>query len=160
MADGDEELRDLYRDVLIDYFRDDTFKGEVPDADFHAHGVNPTCGDDIRITIARDGERLSKIRFVGRGCVISQASSAMMCEALEGRTIEEARKLVADFRAMMVENAPVDGLPEALSEVDALEGVRKFPIRVKCAVLAWITFLQGIEDGLRGKNHAEYTEVM
>jgi len=159
MADGDAELQDLYRDILIDYFRDGTHKGEIPDADIRAHGANPTCGDDIRLTISRRGDKIEKIRFAGHGCVISQASSAMMCEAFEGRTIEEARGFVAAFRALMVEGLPADKLPEALSELEALEGVRKFPIRVKCALLSWITFLQGIDDALRGKASSEYTEA-
>lgn len=159
MADGDSELQDLYRDVLIDYFRDDAYKGELDKPDIRAHGVNPTCGDDIKITIERDGDSVAKIRFAGHGCVISQASSAMMCEAIEGKTFEDARGLVAAFRAMMVENASVEDLPEALGEVEALEGVRKFPIRVKCALLAWITFLQGVEDALEGRSETEYTEA-
>jgi len=157
--EGDAELQDLYRDVLIDYFRDGTHKGELADADINAHGANPTCGDEIKISIARSGDVIDKIRFSGHGCVISQASSAMMCEAVEGRTIEEARGFVAAFRAMMVENLPAAELPEALSELEALEGVRKFPIRVKCALLSWITFLQGLDDALAGKSRSEYTEA-
>ncbi|MFH2204730.1 MAG: Fe-S cluster assembly sulfur transfer protein SufU [Elusimicrobiota bacterium] len=159
MADGDAELQDLYRDVLIDYFRDGTHKGELPDADIRAHGANPTCGDEIKITIVRRGDVIEGIRFAGHGCVISQASSAMMCEAVEGRTTAEARGFVAAFRAMMVENLPADRLPEALGELEALEGVRKFPIRVKCALLSWITLLQGLDDAIAGKAQSEYTET-
>ncbi len=149
--EGDAELQDLYRDVLIDYYRDDTYKGEIDGADISAHGVNPVCGDEIKVSISREGDVLRAIRFSGRGCVISQASSCMMCEALEGKTIEEARGLVGKFRAMMVENLPLGELPEALCEVEALEGVRKFPIRVKCALLAWITCLQGLDGALKGE---------
>lgn len=159
MAEGDEELTDLYRDVLIDYFRDATYKGKAASADIRAHGMNPTCGDEIEITIKKDGDRIAQIRFSGHGCVISQASSTMMCEAVEGASLEKAESLVAAFRSMMVENLPAAQLPEELSETEALEGVRKFPIRVKCALLAWITLRQGIEESRRGRASARYTEV-
>lgn len=159
MAVGDAELQDLYRDVLIDYYRDAAHKGAAEGADLHSHGVNPVCGDQIEITLRRAGGRIEEIRFSGSGCVISQASVAMMCEAFEGKTIEEARVLTDAFKGMMLGGKPADSLPEALSEVDALEGVRKFPLRVKCALLGWNTFLQGIEDEARGKKNAEYEET-
>lgn len=159
MAEGDSELRDLYRDVLIDYFRDPSHKGVVAAADLRSHGVNPVCGDEIELTLSRPNGSIGEIRYQGHGCVISQASSAMMCEALEGRTLAEARNLVAEFKRMMLENAPADSLPEALGEVQALEGVRKFPLRIKCALLGWNTFLQGLNDALLGKGASEYEEV-
>lgn len=159
MAEGDAELQDLYRDVLIDYFRDPSHKGRASRADLHSHGVNPLCGDEIELTLARKGDALEEIRFTGHGCVISQASSAMMCEAVEGRTAEQARELAGAFKAFMLENAPAGSLPEALEEARALEGVRKFPVRIKCALLAWNTLLQGLRDGAQGRSESEYQET-
>ena len=159
MAQGDAELQDLYRDVLVDYYRDPSHKGKTDPVDIHAHGVNPVCGDEIELPLSRKGDAISGIKFSGHGCVISQASSAMMCEVLEGKTFAEARELVRAFKGMMIENAPVEALPESLSEAVALEGVRKFPLRVKCALLGWNTFMQGLEDHFKGKVDAEYQET-
>ncbi len=142
--EGDAELQDLYREVLLDYFRSTTRKGKLDPADVRAHGINPVCGDEIEITVQRDGGKVAKLRYAGHGCVISQASAAMMGEALEGKTEAQARSLIKAFKAMMLENAPVVSLPPELEAVSALEGVRKFPLRVKCATLAWNTVAQGM----------------
>ena len=155
MAEGDAELQDLYRDVLIDYYRDSSRKGKLPSPDFHSHGVNPVCGDEVELKMSKDGDKIGKIRYSGRGCVISQASTAMMAEALEGQPIGRANDFIRAFRAMLLENAPVDKLPDELSEAAALEGVRKFPVRVKCALLAWNTLKLGLEGA--GKNGREGT---
>lgn len=159
MAEGDAELQDLYRDVLIDYYRDPACKGELPGADFHAHGVNPLCGDEIRLSVQRSGDGIAQLRYTGHGCVISQASAAMMCEALASRPLAQALDFVGAFKAMMLDGAPAASLPEALSGAEALEGVRKFPLRIKCALLAWNTFLQGLSDGGAGRREAEYREA-
>jgi nitrogen fixation protein NifU and related proteins len=143
--EGDAELQDLYREVLIDYSRSSTRKGTVEPADLRAHGINPVCGDEIELTAAVVNGKLVQVRFTGHGCVISQASAAMMAEALEGSDIPKARGLLASFKKMMLENAPVDQLPAELETVAALEGVRKFPLRVKCATLGWNAMLQGLE---------------
>lgn len=162
MAQGDAELRDLYRDILIDYYRDSSHKGKIESPDFHGHGVNPVCGDEIELTLTREGDCIGRIRYAGRGCVISQASTAMMAGALEGRTMDRARGLIEAFRGMLLRNAPADQLPEEISETAALEGVRKFPVRVKCAMLAWNTLKLGLESGPVGNGAggtAEYQET-
>ncbi len=143
--EGDAELQDLYREVLLDFFRSTTRKGKLDPADVRAHGINPVCGDELEITAQRADGKISKLRYAGHGCVISQASAAMMGEALEGKSEPQARALIKSFKAMMLENAPVSGLPEELESVSALEGVRKFPLRVKCATLAWNTIAQGLD---------------
>lgn len=152
--EGDQELQDLYREVLLDYFRSGAHKGTLDPADFKAHGINPVCGDEIELTmkIAADGG-IAAVRFSGHGCVISQASSAMMAEALEGRSVANAKELVQAFKEMMLSKSPLESLPEALK---ALEGVRKFPMRVKCATLAWNTLQQGLTAA--GKK-SEFQEV-
>ena len=146
--EGDAELQDLYREVLLDYFRSTSRKGKVDPADVRAHGINPVCGDELEITARREGGRIKELRYAGHGCVISQASAAMMAEALEGQTEAKARELVRAFKTMMLENAPVSSLPPELEPLSALEGVRKFPLRVKCATLGWNTIAQGLETSL------------
>ncbi len=143
--EGDAELQDLYREVLLDYFRSTTRKGKVDPADLRAHGINPVCGDELEITAELKGGKVSKLRYAGHGCVISQASAAMMAEALEGADIPKAKALVAAFKKLMLENGDVKGLPPELEQLAALEGVRKFPLRVKCATLGWNTVMQGFE---------------
>ncbi len=143
--EGDAELQDLYREVLLDYFRSTTRKGKLDPADVRAHGINPVCGDELEITARREGGKIVSLRYAGHGCVISQASAAMMGEALEGQTEARAKELVKAFKTMMLENAPLSSLPEELEPLSALEGVRKFPLRVKCATLAWNTIAQGLE---------------
>jgi len=145
--EGDAELQDLYREVLLDYYRSTSRKGKVDPADLRAHGINPVCGDELEITARREGGRIVQLRYTGHGCVISQASAAMMAEALEGATAEKAKELIKAFKAMMLENAPASSLPEELEPLSALEGVRKFPLRVKCATLGWNTISQGLDGG-------------
>lgn len=143
--EGDSELQDLYRETLLDYFRSTARKGKLDPADVRAHGINPVCGDELEITARREGGNLAALRYAGHGCVISQSSAAMMAEALEGKSETQAKALVKAFKSMMLEGAPVSSLPEELEPLSALEGVRKFPLRVKCATLAWNTIAQGLE---------------
>jgi|SRR5208282_953002 len=160
MAEGDAELQDLYRDVLIDYYRDASHKGKLASPDFHSHGVNPMCGDEVEITMSRQGNTIGQIRHTGRGCVISQASTAMMAEALEGQNLGRAQDLIEAFRGMLLQNVPAAKLPEELSEAAALEGVRNFPMRVKCAMLAWNTLKLGLAANGNGADKtAEYQET-
>ncbi|TBR19056.1 SUF system NifU family Fe-S cluster assembly protein [bacterium] len=159
MNEGDSELQELYRDVLVDYYKDDTHKGRLDPHDVHAHGVNPVCGDEVELTLRLKAGKVSEIRYGGHGCVISRASVAMLCEALEGGTLADARRLAAAFKTFMLDKGPADDLPEALGEAAALAGVRKFPLRVKCALLGWNTLLQGLEGFSHGGHEAEYTDT-
>ncbi len=143
--EGDAELQDLYREVLLDYFRSTTRKGKVDPANLRAHGINPVCGDELEITAELKDGKVAKLRYAGHGCVISQASAAMMAEAIEGTDITKAKALIAAFKKLMLENGDVAGLPPELEQLASLEGVRKFPLRVKCATLGWNTVMQGFE---------------
>lgn len=144
-TEGDAELQDLYREVLLDYFRSATRKGKCDPADLRAHGINPVCGDELEITAELKDGKVARLRYAGHGCVISQASAAMMAEALEGADIPKAKALAAAFKKLMLENGEVSALPPELEPLACLEGVRKFPLRVKCATLGWNTILQGFE---------------
>lgn len=159
MAEGDAELADLYQEVLLDYYRSGSHKGRLAGASFASRGINPVCGDEIELTMTEDASgRIDRIRFAGHGCVISQASSAMMAESLEGASLSRARELVAAFKDMMLSKAPLEALPEELAALKSLGGVRRFPLRVKCATLAWNTLQQGLAAGAREKP-AEFQET-
>jgi nitrogen fixation NifU-like protein len=142
-------LEDLYRDVILDHYRRPRHRGALPHADVHAEGQNPACGDEFSLDLeVRDGTIVAA-GTGGEGCSISQASGSMMAEAVTGKTIAEARDLAHRFKVMMTiedgEN-PVD--PErpgaTLGDLEALQGVRRFPVRIKCADLPWAT----LEDAL------------
>jgi nitrogen fixation NifU-like protein len=133
-------LDDLYREVILDHYRRPRNKGALEPADAVREGANPLCGDEIRLfLVVRDGV-VRDVRFDGKGCSISQASASMMTERVKGRPVAEVRRLIAAFKGMMRGTAAEDDLGDLV----ALQGVRKFPVRVKCATLGWIT----LEDAL------------
>ncbi len=129
------ELEDLYQEVLLDHYRSPRHRGRPAGADHEAEGFNPLCGDRVKVFVELDGERLRAVGFDGSGCAISTASASLMCEALQGLTRAEAERLAADFRAAVTGAASID--PERLGKLVALAGVAEFPMRVKCATLAW-----------------------
>lgn len=151
MAEGDAELQDLYREVLLDYFRSSAHSDRLPKPDIEAEGKNPLCGDEVRLTLSVADGRIVKARHEGHGCVISRASTAMLAEALEGATLEKARELAETFKAMMLGKRPFDDCPEELDALKSLAGVAKFPVRVKCAILSWNTLLEGLKSPRSGK---------
>jgi len=136
-------LDDLYREVILDHYSHPRNKGELPDPDIKVEGANPLCGDELSIFVKLDGGRVAEVRFVGRGCSISQASASMMTEQIKGKTLDEARALAGRFRAMMQGEAVSE---DELGELMALQGVRKFPVRVKCATLSWVALEQGMAE--------------
>lgn len=149
-------LDDLYREVILDHYSHPRNKGELPDPDIKVDGTNPLCGDELSIFVQLDGERVADVRFVGRGCSISQASASMMTEQIKGKTLDEARALAARFKGMM-QGAAVS--EDELGELAALQGVRKFPVRVKCATLSWVALEQGVDEfvAAQGKVAAKAT---
>jgi nitrogen fixation protein NifU and related proteins len=139
------ELEDLYRDIILDHFRSPRNRGALPEADIQVEGVNPLCGDQIQITLKlRDGQ-VEDVRFDGKGCSISQSSASMMTEAVKGKPLGRSQELVKEFKRMMLENGSADDLPGDLEELASLEGVKKYPVRIKCAVLPWNTLLEGLK---------------
>ncbi len=142
------DLEELYRDILLDHYRRPRNKGHVPGtASCSADGANPLCGDQLSVELTVDDGHIVEIAFDGVGCSISQASASMMTEYVKGRSVEEARAGVDAFQRMMVEGEP---LGEEFGDIEALVGVAKFPVRVKCASLAWKTLDQALgEDAPR-----------
>ena len=133
----ESRMDDLYREVVMDHFRSPRGKAEVDNPDLVNVGLNPLCGDEIKVAVKFDGERVVGVQALSHGCSISVASASMMAELLAGRTREEAGKLIEAFRAIMRGEPPPEGLE--LGDLDALQGVRKYPVRVKCALLPWMT---------------------
>lgn len=140
---------DLYRDVILDHFRHPRNHGTLPGPDVTVQGVNPLCGDSLELMInVRDG-KIDDIKMTGNGCSISQSSASMMTEAIKGKSLGESEGLAQAFKKMMLANGSAADLPEELEELSALEGVQKYPVRVKCALLSWNTLLQGLEEWKR-----------
>lgn len=136
-------LEELYQDIILDHYRRPRNKGRVTPADLRAQDSNPLCGDEIEITMRLLDGRIAEVRFDGHGCSISQASASMMTQKLTGKTVEEARAFIEQFLGMMRGTIPFGG--REMGELKALEGVLKFPVRVKCATLAWHTAQKAME---------------
>lgn len=145
-------LEDLYREVILDHYRSPRNKGHLDAPDATAEGVNPLCGDEITLELNLSDGVVSDVAIDGQGCSISQSSASMMTEAIKGKTREEIDELVQGFRKMMsLEESNDPGLdPErpgaVLGDIEALQGVRKYPVRIKCASLAWNTLLEALDS--------------
>ncbi len=137
------ELNDLYREIILDHYRQPRNRGKLPNADLSGEGYNPLCGDEVTLRLIVEDEKVRQAMFEGRGCSISQASTSMMTEIIKGKTIADVREMIEMFKTMMTKDRPA--APE-LGDLEALEGVRKFPVRVKCATLAWNVLEQIIEE--------------
>ncbi len=129
------ELNELYQDIILDHFRHPRNKRELTDAEALVDEENPTCGDHIRLTAKVEGGKITDVKYDGKGCAISMASASMMSERLIGMTVAEARRLSADFAAVV--RGEKQMTEDELGELAALKGVKEFPLRVKCATMAW-----------------------
>jgi nitrogen fixation NifU-like protein len=131
------DLKELYRDVILDHNRRPRNFGPLEGASTRAEGNNPLCGDQLLLAVRLDGERIADIRFEGHGCAISTASASLMTEAVKGRDRAGARQLFDRVHALLTQP---DAAPDpSLGKLAALSGVREFPARVKCASLCWHT---------------------
>lgn len=142
-------LDDLYREIILDHYRSPRNRGELPPPAAHAVGHNPLCGDEIEVYLdVRDGV-VSDIKVGGQGCSISQSSASMMSQAVKGKPVDEVRALVHRFKSMMSIEELDESAPEVkLGDLEALQGVVKFPVRIKCAVLAWNTLTDALAESL------------
>jgi len=131
------DLKDLYRDVIVDHNRNPRNFRPMADADRHAEGFNPLCGDRLTLYVKLDGDRIGDVSFQGSGCAISVASASLLTESVKGRTVAEAELLFERMHALLTRDDDVD--PASLGKLAALSGVREFPARVKCASLCWHT---------------------
>ena len=140
-------LDDLYQEIILDHYRSPRNKGALPHADLHSEGFNPFCGDQVILMLALDeDERIGAVSFEGQGCSISQASASMLTAQLKGKSLEEAEELVRTFKGVMAGAELTEEQVEELGEIAALQGVRQFPIRIKCALLGWTTLQDAIAE--------------
>jgi nitrogen fixation NifU-like protein len=130
------QLTELYREVILDHNKHPRNFGRLDPHDAEARGHNPLCGDQLTITLRRDGDRIDDLRFEGNGCAISMASASMMTEAVKGKDRAAAAELAARMHALLTKDSAGS---EGLGKLAALSGVREFPVRVKCASLCWHT---------------------
>ena len=144
----DHSLRELYQEVILDHSRHPRHFGTLEHPTHKAEGYNPLCGDKVSVTLVLNQEgRVADINFTGKGCAISQASASLMTELLAGRTLEEAQKLMDGF-LHLVKGEEVKTLsPDDREYLDVMAGLSEFPMRVKCATLAWHTFKSAVEEG-------------
>jgi nitrogen fixation NifU-like protein len=137
------DLSDLYQEVILDHNRRPRNFRRIDGSSHHAEGYNPLCGDRVSVFVKVTGDRIDDLAFEGSGCAISKASASLMTDRLKGCTVEEARDLFARFHKMVT--TPVDQPVEDLGKLVALAGVREFPVRVKCASLAWHTLKAALD---------------
>jgi len=140
------ELDSLYREIVLDHFRSPRGKKDLGQADLENQGFNPICGDEVKVSLKMEGDRIADAAINSRGCSISVAAGSMLAELIVGKTRAEVERLGEAFREMLHGNPVPDGLD--LGDLDALEGVKKLPIRVKCALLAWTT----LRDALKARD--------
>jgi nitrogen fixation protein NifU and related proteins len=144
----DPSLRELYQEVILDHSRHPRHFGALDNATHKAEGYNPLCGDRVTVMLALDEQgRVIDIKFQGKGCAISQASASMMTELLAGRTKTEAEKLMTGFLHLVKGEDAGDRAPDDREHLDVMSGISEFPMRVKCATLAWHTFKNAVEEG-------------
>jgi nitrogen fixation protein NifU and related proteins len=141
-------LDDIYKEVILDHYKNPRNKRELPGAELTCHANNPLCGDEITVYAHLEDDRVAEVTFEGAGCSISQSSASMMTESVTGATVGDAMALASDFRGMM--SGDVEPEEARFGDLVALKGVVQYPIRIKCAVLAWDV----LQDALDGSGDA------
>ena len=146
-------LDDIYKEVILDHYKNPRNKRDLPGAELSCTRNNPLCGDEISVFAHVEDGKILEVTFQGAGCSISQSSASMMTEAVAARTVEDALGLAGDFRGMMA--GEVEPTEDRFGDLVALKGVVKYPIRIKCAVLAWDV----LQDALTGAGEASGTQT-
>ena len=131
------ELQELYQSLILDHNRSPRNFGTLDGADRHAEGYNPLCGDQVALDLKLDGDRIADIKFSGNGCAISKASASLMTTAVKGKTLAEAEALFSGFHGLVTGTAVPEDPKKTLGKLAIFAGVAEFPVRVKCATLAW-----------------------
>lgn len=142
-------LEELYREVILDHYRNPRNRVPLDEPEAEAEGVNPLCGDEVKVELQFDDGAVSQVSVRGHGCSISQSSGSMMGEAIKGLSRQEVVELAARFQAMLTEESESAEQPppepgSVMGELDALQGVRRYPVRIKCASLPWTTLVQAV----------------
>ncbi|HVX89360.1 MAG TPA: SUF system NifU family Fe-S cluster assembly protein [Gemmatimonadales bacterium] len=131
------ELQELYQSLILDHNKSPRNFGTLEGADRHAEGYNPLCGDQVALDLKLDGDRIADIKFSGNGCAISKASASLMTTAVKGKTLAEAEALFTGFHGLVTGTAVPEDPKKSLGKLAIFAGVAEFPVRVKCATLAW-----------------------
>ncbi len=148
-------LDDIYKEVILDHYKNPRNKRDLPGAELTSTQNNPLCGDEITVFVHRDGDTIAEVAFLGAGCSISQSSASMMTEAVAGKGVDQAKALAADFRGMMAGEVEPD--EDGFGDLVALKGVVKYPIRIKCAVLAWDVLQEALDGGGAARGSAPHS---
>ena len=138
------DLTELYQEVILDHSRRPRNFGELPSATARAQGDNPSCGDEIHLALRLEEDRVGEIKFTGQGCAISQASASLMTTKLKGKSRADSLQLLRAFEALVTQE--VAETDRSLGDLRVMAGVRKFPQRVKCAMLAWRAAEQALTE--------------
>jgi nitrogen fixation protein NifU and related proteins len=160
------DLEELYREIILDHYRSPRNRGELDSPPAHrVEGFNPLCGDEVVVTLIVEGDTLADLKIGGTGCSISQSSASLMSAAVKGKSLDDVHRVIGTFKGMMSIHGAALGADEdegseggsdsaatlrELGELAALQGVVKFPVRIKCATLSWNTLSQGLDDIARG----------
>ncbi|MCB1189040.1 MAG: SUF system NifU family Fe-S cluster assembly protein [Leptospiraceae bacterium] len=136
---------ELYKEVILDHYENPRNFGTIENPDVKEAGANPLCGDELELFINFDGDKIKEIKFHGKGCSISQASASMMTDVVTGKGTDYAKDVINQFKGMIVEDKEPN-FSEDLEDLESLNGVKKYPVRVKCAVLAWNTLEKAIKE--------------
>jgi nitrogen fixation NifU-like protein len=135
---------DLYREVLLDHYHDPRGRDPITGVTATASGDNPLCGDECDVRVRLAGDRIEAVQVEGRGCAISVAAGSILAELVEGLTVDDARSLTEALRGLLRGEPVPDDLD--LGDLEALAGVQRFPMRVKCAMLPWVTLVQALVE--------------
>lgn len=142
---GLDEMNDLYEAIILDHYRNPRNTAAVVDADIDLEVNNPFCGDEFHIQLRVEDDSVSKVGITGRGCAISQASASLLAELVKGKSAGDVQAAVDAVRRLLKGEDVTEEELDVLGDIEALEGVRKFPVRIKCALLSWV----GLDDALR-----------
>jgi nitrogen fixation NifU-like protein len=135
---------ELYRETILDHYHQPRNQGELDNASVKVEGNNPLCGDEIVLYLNVDNGIIADVKMTCSGCSISTASASMMTESIKGKDLAYAREVIEHFKKMMMSKDEVVVTPEALEDLEALQGVKKYPVRIKCALLSWNTLLEAL----------------
>jgi len=143
------DLDELYEAIILDHYRNPRNSGPVDDPDIDLEVNNPFCGDEFHIQLKVDGNSVSQVGINGRGCAISQASASLLAELVQGKSYADVNAVVDSVRRLLKGEEITEEEQDILGDIEALGGVRKFPVRIKCALLSWVGLNDALADHIK-----------
>jgi nitrogen fixation NifU-like protein len=150
-------LDDMYREVILDHYRSPRGKKPLDESNVSTHGHNPSCGDDIKMSLMVKDQILKDIHIDCQGCAISTASGSILAETMKGRSFDEVIQIAERVKKLLKGELEDISDDDNLEDIESLKGVRQFPVRIKCALLAWVTLIEGLKNFADGKTDGEIT---